>query len=175
MDRLTFYKSIFDKEQNRRNELNNSVNQPITLVTLLVGLLYFLYNNNNLTSNCFIDLIILIALCAAFVLFLICIYYLALSFNNFLIGFSYKDFPKTLELFDYDKKIEIFNATAEEDQKQDFEKYLIQKYVEYSDNYVNVNDKRLLNLYKAKKFLIIILSIEIFIVILYILKHLLTK
>ena len=173
MNKIEFYKSIFDREQTRRNALDNSVNQPITLVTILVGFLYFLYSKVGLKDCSLFSIVVIVAMLACIGLFLVCTYYLALSFNNLLKGFDYKDFPKTQELFDYDKKVESYNLTKGEDQKLNFEKYLIEKYVAYSDSFVEINDKRALNLHKAKKFLIALLAIEIITVILLLTKNLL--
>ncbi len=170
MDKLSFYKSIFDKEQNRRNELNNAINQPITLVTVLVGLLYFIYNKVDLKDFSFINSIIIIILIYSICSFLICVYYLALSFNNLLKGFEYKDFPKTDELFNYNKQLEDYNLKVNENEKINFDDYLVEKYVEYSASFVAINDKRSLYLYMGKKSLIVILALEIVTIILLLIK-----
>lgn len=160
MEKLSFYKSIFDKEQNRRNELNNSINQPITLTTILTGLLYFIYGKIDLFGSSFLNYVIVILLISSFALLLASIYFLAISFNNLFSGFEYLDLPKTKELFDYQKEIEVYNTKSDEEKKVNFDDYLIGKYVKYSDNFIEINDKRSLYLYKTKRILIAALAVE---------------
>jgi len=171
METLEFYKSIFDKEQYRRTELNNAVNQPVTLVTILSGLLYFLFDTADLKGYTPLNFIILHLFIIGFFFFLISIYYLSLSFNNLLKGFDYLDFPKTKELYDYFHNLEKEGNNPTEPPQIPFDKYLIKKYVTYADNYVEINDKRSLYLHKAKKFIILVLAAEIITLILILVKN----
>ena len=105
----------------------------------------------------------------SFSLLLLSVFFLATSFNNLFSGFDYLDLPKTKELFDYQKKVEEYNSKSPE-VGISFENYLIEKYVEYSDNYVEINDKRSLYLYKAKKILIALIAIEMLTTVCFIIK-----
>lgn len=161
MDRLSFYKSIFEREQNRRSELNNAINLPVTMITGLVALFYFLTKKIETDNHSCMNIIAMIGLLLGFIAFLVCIWFLAASFNNFVGGFNYMELPKTKELFEYDKQIEKYNSTVESEKKQNFDEYLLGKYVEYSDNFVEINDKRSKNLYYAKSLLVVVLGIEL--------------
>lgn len=160
MDKFLFYKSIFEKEQTRRKDIDTSINQPITIASLFVGLMYFLYSKINLCDWTCLNSIIILTLILSLISLIICIYFLTLSFNNLYTGFKYLDLPKTIELHKYEMELGEYNKLDQGRPGQNFEDFLIEKFVLYSDNHIKINDKRSLNLYRAKAMLSIILILE---------------
>jgi len=168
MDELDFYKTLYEREFSRRQELDKLINIPITIISLIGGILYFLFKNFSFENCSFLSFLFTLFIFITFLIIITSTIFIALSFNNLFKGHSYKElpYPKELKLY-YDKIIE-FNKMSEK--KQDFNNYLIEKYIDYSDIYMRINDKRSLNLYRAKTAIIISYFLTFICIIFYVTK-----
>ncbi len=76
--------------------------------------------------------------------------------------------PLTKEIREYETKdMPEYNSKVEEEYKLSFEDYIINQLIETTDSHISFNDRRSLDIYKAKVFLIISLiltSIQLIIV-----------
>jgi hypothetical protein len=158
MDSYQFYKSIYDRELNRRKDLDAAINLPITILTILVAANSYLISKTDaihqksiiLTSNIILTLII--------ISFLISSFFLTRSYNNLFKGFGYINLGLTKKI----RKFEVidipkYNDQVEEKEKINFEKIIIDKLTHLTDDHIIFNDKRSLDLYRAKTFIIITL------------------
>jgi hypothetical protein len=151
MEKFEFYKNLYHSESSRRNELDNTINGPIGLITIIIGLIYFLVRN-------FKDEISIISgsfLILGTTLLFISLIFLAWSYNNLFKGFSYKYLPFSCELLEYQKEIENYNPYVEDSEKISFQKYLIDKFAELSSNNGKINQIRNLYLFRSKTFLLL--------------------
>lgn len=168
MDEMNFYKTLYERELSRRYELDKLINIPITLISLNTGIIIYLLKNfafdncSNISS--FFSFFIFIT----FGVIIASTIYIAFSFNNLFKGFLYKEFSYPQNLKNYYDKIVEFNKNN--DKKEDFDIYLINKYINCSDNYTKINDKRSLNLYRAKTLIITSYFLTFICIILYIIK-----
>ena len=74
-DDISFYKEIYNRERDRRFILDNAISQPITVCSILVALLYFLYKSTNLLESSFLNYAIIGLLILAFTGFIICLFF----------------------------------------------------------------------------------------------------
>lgn len=152
MQRFDLYKSIYDRENSRREVLTSSVNIPIGILTaIFTAFTYFVtsFQNDNLLIN--VVFYFLIILC--FISNVISITFLLKSFNRFHKGHEYKELPFVRVMEDY--YIELSNHYKKDKELIDpnFENYLISELVEYTDINMRINDQRSLDLFKAKRFI----------------------
>lgn len=168
MDDITFYKSLYDRELKRRIDLDNSISVPIGTITLLFGLIFYVFSNVSLIPVGW-DILIYILIGGSGVLLFIGILYLVMSYNYLIYGFKYQNFPSTLELREYQLGVNK-HREFEKIEIDLFDEYLINKYVDYTNCHVKINDKRGENLYHAKSYIIasmlmLLLTITIFLII----------
>ncbi len=107
MNKFEFQKEWFYKEEERKENLNSSLNIPIGILTAIIAGIYFLASNYNYfkgTKLLLFSFIILIIGSALF--WIISIYFLLKSYNNLYKGYSYKGFPSSNFI-----KIEYDNLT----------------------------------------------------------------
>lgn len=158
MDSYQFYKSIYDRELNRRKELDAAINLPITILTILIAANSYLISKTDaihqksiiLTSNIILTLII--------ISFLISAFFLTRSYNNLFKGFGYINLGLTKKIREFEVvDIPKYNDQVEEKEKINFEKIIIDKLTHLTDDHITFNDKRSLDLYRAKTFIIITL------------------
>lgn len=158
MDSYQFYKSIYDRELNRRKDLDAAINLPITILTILVAANSYLISKTDaihqksiiLTSNIILTLII--------ISFLISAFFLTRSYNNLFKGFGYINLGLTKKIREFEVvDIPKYNDQVEEKEKINFEKIIIDKLTHLTDDHIIFNDKRSHDLYRAKTFIIITL------------------
>jgi len=168
MSDLDYYKDLFDKEMLRRKDMDSSINNPIIIITLIVGLLSYV----NKTPEPFLLAPLNIVSIIIALLLVVSIFFLTKSYNNFFKGYSYHNLPHTKELRNYQKEIEGYNKKCKDKDKVSFHEYLIDNYVELTDLNGKVNKKRLYYIYIAKTSLIISLVFALILVIFYLIKTL---
>src|ERR1043166_1462619 len=151
MDSYQFYKSLYDRELNRRKDLDAAINLPITILTILVAANSYLIGKSDAGqggSTIVISIIILALILASF---LISLFFLTRSYNNLFKGFGYRNLGLTKEIRDFElKEIPKFNNQVDDDRKLNFENIIIDKLTHLTDDHIIFNDKRSLDLYKAK-------------------------
>lgn len=155
MDDYDFYKNKFDRELGRRNDLDAGINNPIAGITINVGLISYILSNNNFKNWDYIDYSISLIVIITILTTLISLFYIFMSNNNFLKGFDYLNFGLLREYRDFQKTLVEYNEKVEDLQKKDFKTEIVEKIINYSDNHTEINDRRALDLYRARKFVII--------------------
>ncbi|RZN80966.1 MAG: hypothetical protein EVB11_11045 [Winogradskyella sp.] len=151
MENFNFYKELFEKELSRKVEIENSVNIPIGILTLLISSVFFL--NKNIYGKT--DFLIKIGMVLIVISITLSFVFLTKSFNNFFKGFKYKNLPDTIELRNYQLKLNEYNSQVKKDEKESFKNYLIDNYIQMTDNNLKINRKRLYDLFISKTFIII--------------------
>lgn len=153
MDDVTLYKEIYTHELSRKKDLNNAISTPLTIIVLLFGATFYLYNNLQIISiipvfHLFHGILIL-----TFITLVCSIFCLTICFNKILKGFRYPNFPYAHEILEYEEKCKAHDG--------EFNKYLTNKYIFYADTYQKINDKRASALYYARVFIVISLFLII--------------
>lgn len=166
MDDLELYKSIYDRELGRRINLDNAINIPIGIISVLVSLIYYFSSNINIVLIGW-KYVFYIFVTISSLLILVSIYYLIKSYNNLFRGFDYHNFPTTDELRKYQLELVKYNTKVESENQILFSQYLIDKYVSYADDHIRINDKRAFCLYISKSFFIAAILILLILFILF--------
>lgn len=149
---LEFYKNKFEREQKRRVDLDNAMNLPILVLSLIMGLNSYVIKEHVFNKVWNVgDSVVIIFLSLSGILLMISSYYIFFGVNNFFKGFSYPNFDLMIKY----REIELFNNNSPEESKLDIEKIICDKIVAYADESTIINDKRGENLFNARRFIIL--------------------
>ena len=85
---------------------------------------------------------------------------------------EYKEFPLTRELRKYQIDCVEYSLYNPTEKLKTFEEHMIDKYIEYADSYVHLNDERSNNLYLSKLFYVITLFLLFLPIILFLISNL---
>lgn len=156
MESYNFYKSIYDRELNRRMDIDKSINIPITILTLIIGL-NSIYTDRAFFEDFFCKLeIVQVMIITIGITILISAFFLIKSYNNLFKGFAYRNLALTKDIREFEtKQIPDYNSQVNEEDKLTFETELIERLIKVTDNHTTFNDQRSLDLYRAKTFLIV--------------------
>ena len=157
MDNFEFYKELYHKENERRQEVLNAFNIPIVIITALTTAIYFAttgfnYSIGGLWTYFFIMLSFVSLGCLLFA-----IYYLIRAFIDFKKGYEYTGLPYTKELFDWHKQLDEHYASnngTKEDSDKYFKNYLIESLVNHVDHNMFVNDQKHRFIFQSKRLLV---------------------
>jgi len=151
MDKYNFYKSFYDRELNRRKDLDASINLPLTLIGILITANTYLakplFPINSICEINYKQILVLLF----FIIIIFTTTYLAKSYNNFFKAFRYINIGNYLELRQHEKNIKAYNGNPANAKNQiDFDEQVLEKIISFAENHCTINDKRSYNLYIAK-------------------------
>lgn len=137
MDRIEFIKEWFYKEDERKNSLNDSLNIPIGILTALIALTSYIFNEfNPINEKDYIKHLFYFFIFISLTFWLISVFKLLQSYNDLYKGYSYLGFPKPSFLkddseilkkyIDENKELLDKNITLEELEKNNLENLMIQ-------------------------------------------------
>ena len=159
MNNLEFYLNWYNKEDERKISLENSLNIPIGIITIICILQFYLIKEFDYGISLMFEKVILILFVSiSFIATLITTYYLLKSYHNIYKGFEYKGLPYPSQLLDYKDKLtsyykEYKNNYPGIDVEKEYEKYLLNKYVTFIDQNAYNNDFRSKSLHSSKRYL----------------------
>ncbi len=171
MTDLEFYLNWYDKEAERRTDLDNSLSIPIGLLTVTYGADFYLLVQYNFHCSSLLTNVFLVALIGvSFISSCITAFFLFDSYHHFFKGYTYKAFPFATELHKH--KIDLVeyyqkyaNSFPNTTGKEKFEEYLVLKLTEYLDRNAYINDKKSKAIHLAKGYILIaILSLVLAVV-----------
>ena len=152
MDSFLFYKSLYDRELARRIDLDNALNIPLTVLSIIVAAnaymmedLGSIYSIQDIRFAHWVFLFLSPSLAMS-------IFYMMRSSNNLLKGFAYKNCALASKIRKYEEQIEEYNLKTT-NSKANFEALLIVKLNEWTDDHMIFNDKRSNDLRKSRAFL----------------------
>lgn len=156
MDTYQFYKSFYDRELNRRKDLDAAINLPLTLIGILVTANTYLAKNLFPLDSIYDLNLKHILLFIFFILIIFTILYLVKSYNNFFKGFKYKNIGNYIKLREHELNIKNYNLKPENINKLlNFDMQVIEKLIAIAENHCSINDKRSFDLYIAKTIILI--------------------
>lgn len=160
MDHLDFYKELYHKENDRRQEVITSLNIPLAVITALSSGTYFLITSFDYTVETFLTGIFIFFMILTGISLLGAIYFLIRAFSDFSKGYEYSGIPYVNELYNWNKELEQYYETYKEDKdlpKDLFKTYLLENLIKHTDHNMYVNDKKHGFIFRSKKFLILAL------------------
>ncbi|WP_130286712.1 hypothetical protein [Aquimarina brevivitae] len=137
-------------------DLDKSINIPITILTLIIGL-NSIYTDREFFEDFFCELeVVQVMIITIGITILISAFFLIKSYNNLFKGFAYRNLALTKDIREFEtKQIPDYNSQVSEEDKLTFETELIERLITVTDNHTTFNDQRSLDLYRAKTFLIV--------------------
>ena len=165
MDNFDFYKELYHKENERRQEVLNSLNIPIAVITALSTGVYYFVTSFDYNVEQFLNLIFLVLIGISTICILIAIYYLIRAFSDFTKGYEYTGIPYPQELYDWNNElIDYYKKIGGTDieAKNHFTNYLTENLVKHIDHNMYINDKKHEFIYSSKRFLVIGLIFMLF-------------
>ncbi len=161
MNRISFLLEWYYKEIDRKNQLENSLNIPISVLTALVAGIYYLIVNYKYTDeNSVLKWLFIVIISISAIFWMISICCIFFSYNKFYKGYDYNDFPHANFIKEEEDKMKKYydDNKRKLDRDVTIEK-LVQNNVEKIlsgciDNYIANNDKKTKGLYFCKVFLI---------------------
>lgn len=153
-DILNFYKELYYKEIERKEQITNSLNIQIGVITGFLTIQFYLITNYNFTKD-ILAFLFSFASSVTLTLSLISIYYLFLTYSNFLKGHSSSGFQTAKEIEDYRNKLINHYRNDNDSICNEFKSYLIDEYKLHYDSSIAVNDKKVKFLFLSKKYSIL--------------------
>lgn len=163
MDSFSFYKSLYERELKRRHDLEGSLSPILTVLSAIVGILYFFANNFSINfctqKKAFPSFFLILAVLC----FTMCLLKLFKAYNNFFDGFDYKNLSLPTEI----RKMELLYTQDEIDYKDyndlqpNFQKKhlfvneLITRLNLITDHNKTINDERGIHFHKTKTYMIL--------------------
>lgn len=136
---IELYKEFYFFEIQRKHELNNAINLPILIISLIVSINFYLWNLE--MDNCFMLCAILISSITILAL-LYAVYYLILSFSNFFRSHIYEEIANAKDIYDYEQKVKSDYSIYEE--------YIKENFAKCAGNNFEINKTRTEQLAKSK-------------------------
>lgn len=161
MNDLEFYENWYDKEEQRRTSLENSLNIPIGILTVNFILQFYLIKEFDFKiSTLYEEIFLISAVVFSFIAALVATYYLLKSYHRIYKGFEYKGLPYPSELLEYKNQLKKYYQDFAInypgiDSDKEFEKYLLNKYVTYIDQNAYNNDYKAKTLHSSRRYIFI--------------------
>jgi len=157
MNTFDFYKELYYHEIDRKGKLDSYVNIPISIISAIVAILYFLFSNFEYDINYIITITFIVAIGITLIFVTVSIVHLLKLYNNFSSGHKYSFFPFASELNKYHDELQDYYSDNEHNKSkgaEEFNEYLIDNAIKHIDHNMIKNDSRSLTLYKTKKYLL---------------------
>ncbi|MDQ6528252.1 hypothetical protein [Flavobacterium sp. LHD-85] len=156
MENFDFYKNKYERELNRRNYLDGAINNPIIGVTVVTTLNSYIVSKSIFKANENSSIFIITILILTFILAFISVIFIFISSNNLFKGFKYQHFGLLKDYRKFELDLEKFNNELEDSNLQNsFKQRTVEKFIQFADDHTIINDKRALNLYRSRSFIIL--------------------
>lgn len=144
-ERFDLYKEFYYKEEERQNEIINSLTIPIGIISALIVSIFYLITSFEYKLNIALDILFIFFAVINSMLLFFAIYYLIKTISNFHNGYGFKYLANVseLEMYYQDlKKFYLNNNDNKNKSKKEFKKYILKELVSVvSENQQN-NDRR---------------------------------
>ncbi len=168
---IDFYKNLYEIEISRKNEINGLVKFPTTLLSILIGAGFFLYKPlyENAEHSCIFFIIVILSILFSIAIS-IAVFFLVKMFHNLFRKYHYLPSATLLK----ERQIELYNHAnqfySESESKEieklsieysteEFNKDLLNYYIDNSTKNQKVNDNRYEDYYRSRHYLMISLII----------------
>lgn len=157
MERFEFYKEQHLKEEDKKNEINNSLSLPLGVISGLVVALFYIITSFDYKISLIVNLIFLLLASIAIVFLLIATYHLIKAYTNFHNGYDYHYLPDTEELDKYYTDLDKYyneHSSIENNSSREFKDYIISCFVKTTDKNQKNNKQKSYHRYLSLKHLI---------------------
>lgn len=155
MDSYSFYKSLYDRELNRRKDLDTSIGLLITILTVIIASNTYILKGQKAILLLNLLQIKYVVVILTFIALFIAVFYIMRASNNLFKGFAYKNFALLKDIKVYEEQIKTYNNQVDESKAIDFQDKIIEKLIDFTDSHIIFNDKRSSDIRYVRIFLII--------------------
>lgn len=161
MKLLDFFIDWHKSEEERKTSLENSLNIPIGILTVIFAVLFYLISEFDFKYSSQVEIIIfLFSSILSFLFSLFSCYFLFKSYNNLFKGYEYMGLPFPTQLFRHNEKLDAYYKQyqanfPDKSGDTEFEKYLTEKIANHLDTNTYNNDLKAKYLYISKRYLFI--------------------
>lgn len=157
MSKLDFWINWYNKEEERKLSLENSLNIPIGVIVVVLSALWYLFNEFDFEHSTVFEKFSLLFAGATFLTCGIAVYFIAKAYSAN--TYWYRALPMPTKLLEYEKElIEYYSKYKELHEKVDingkFEDVLIQILASCIDVNSAHNDEKSHNIYQAKRYVL---------------------
>lgn len=149
--RLDFYKELFYKEVDRRKDFNNAIIIPITLLTGVFSIIFYLISAYKFSDWGVLNYSFVVLLGVPSVIFIICAFHTIRFYSNIDAGFQTIELPRPNEIEDYRKSLLNYHKKVS-DVEEVFNEWLIEQYILSTTNYQINNDLKTIHFFRFKKY-----------------------
>jgi hypothetical protein len=149
--RLDFYKELFYKEVDRRKDFNNAIIIPITLLTGVFSIIFYLISAYKFSDWGVLAYGFVVLLGVSSLIFIICAFHTIRFYSNIDAGFQTIELPRPNEIEDYRKSLLKYHKKASEFEEV-FNDWLIEQYILSTTNYQTNNDLKAVHFFQFKKY-----------------------
>lgn len=145
MDRFDFYKELYFREHDRRNEINDSLSQPIGIATGVVAALFYFLTTFDYKINITLAIIFLLLALLTFTFISISIFHLIKSYVNLHIGFDYTYLADTSDLEKFYSALKKYYKSVPgtpDRTDEEFEQYIRDEMIKNTDANQKTNKKK---------------------------------
>lgn len=164
MDRFEFYKELYFKELERKENLNNSLSTPITLITGGIVVIYFFLSVFDFTISVWLSITFILLLSANSIVLIFSSFFLASAYAKVIpfskpYGYLYMADPISLEDY-YKSLIEYYQKIGQKDHLEeisgkDLETHVNELLCEYTKSNSEQNDRKTLKMTRSKRCIMI--------------------
>lgn len=157
MDIFEFYKELNKLEEEKKNNINNSLSLPIGVITGLVGVLFYFLTFFDFKLSLVTSIIFLIIILASIIFLLLSIYHLIKSYSNFHEGYDYVYLADAMELNLYHKELKNYyqvNPNLIDNSDAEFKQYILDELVRNTDSNQKNNKQKSKHRFNCEKHLI---------------------
>lgn len=157
MDRFEFYKEIFYKENDKKNEINGSLAIPIGILSFIAGSLYFFISTFDLKGVILITVIFILGIVVSSVYLALSICHLIKSLTNFHNGYGYAYLPNADQLEKAYQDMKSYNnekGINVEVTDSEYEEELIERMIAATAVNQKLNIKKIKFRFKCQKHMI---------------------
>lgn len=157
MNRYEFFKELYFKELDKRNEINNSLSLPIGLITAVVAGIFYLLTNFDYRYYFIITILFSVAVIAAISFLVASIYHLIKAYTDFPKGYEYSLIADANDIEDYYKQLKEFysvNPSSINTADHELESYVLTEIIKNTDDNQKNNKRKNKFRYNCEKYLI---------------------
>jgi hypothetical protein len=158
MNRLETYKDFYQKEIERKSQLNNELSIPMGLISLLATGIFFYLTSFDFSCDKILYLLFIALLIIGTFFLIRSIYFLLRSYLLLtrIVKYDYLAYPNDIDDFyqnykDYQIVLGDAEAEAVEKANEALESYFIEAYLRTTTQNMSINDERSANLFKCKR------------------------
>ncbi len=154
MNSFEFYKSLYEREISKKQEIESSFSNVLTIFSLIVIVNTYLIEKLSSKIDYLASNICLVIIGLITILLIAGLFYFIKAFNNFFRGIDYDVIGSATGFREYEKKLQNYN-NAQNEEKVIFENEIINKLNEITDQNCAKNLERRKQLFRSKNCLIL--------------------